>query len=137
MASITQSTRSSAMTWSLKARMPSVLSSVTVRVDDRAVEEHVVDEDHAVGAEPRDDLLVVVDVAGLVGVDEGEVELLALGQGGQRLGGRADLERDAVGDAGPLPVAAGGRGPLLADVAAEQVAVGRAARGRWPATSSR
>ena len=57
--SITASTRSSAATMSLKAWIAMVLSSSASGFDDPAVPEHVVDEHHAVGAQPRQELLVV------------------------------------------------------------------------------
>ena len=47
----------------------------------------------------------------------------------ERLDTGRDAELDAVVDAGFGPVLAGGRGPLLGDVAAEQVPVGREAPG--------
>src|SRR5262249_30444423 len=49
---------------------------VRLRVDDATALERVVDQDHAVRAQPGDDLLVVDGVRGLVGVDERQVELL-------------------------------------------------------------
>ena len=56
-ASITQSTRASATTWSLKARSATVSSEVSVGVDDAARPQHVVDQDQrrpaAAGAPAR------------------------------------------------------------------------------------
>ena len=82
--------------------------------------EDVVHQDHAAGRQARHDLLVVVDVVGLVGVDEGEVHRWLGRQAPQRLQRRGDAQVDAVGHAGSLPVRPGDGGPLLGDVAAQQ-----------------
>src|SRR5439155_3990688 len=61
-------------------------------------------------------------VALLVGVDEGEIDLRRPRQGAKRVEGRRDLQRDALGDAGPREVAPRDGRPLLAHVAAQEVA---------------
>ena len=43
----------------------------------------------------------------------------------ERVGRGREAKLDAVGDAGLLPVAAGDAGPFLADIAADELAVGR------------
>jgi hypothetical protein len=75
--------------------------------------QHIVEDEEATGAQAADQLLVVERVAGLVGVDEREVEDRLGGQrpqGGER---RGDPQVDPFLKAGPLPVAPGDRGPLL------------------------
>ena len=74
--SSTTSTRSSATRASLRAATRGRRRSAGRA---RAVAEHVVEHHQAAGAQPRHDLLDVRRVAGLVGVDEGEVEV-ALGR---------------------------------------------------------
>ena len=71
-----------------------------------------------------DELLPVPGVPGLVGVDERQIQR---GPGGQRAQGvqrRAEAQLDPVGQPRLLPVGAGQRRPLLADVAADELAVG-------------
>jgi hypothetical protein len=98
------------------------------RVEHPTVAQHVVEDDESAGTYPGHDLLEVRRVAGLVGVDEREVQEGLGGQRAQGLDGRRDPQLDAVGDPGPLPVAPRDRRPLLAHVAGEQVpVVGQAA----------
>src|SRR5438552_17401852 len=101
------------------------------RVGDRAAPEDVVEADHASRAEARQELLVVGAVAGLVGVDEDQVDLRRAREGADGLDGGRDAERDAFGEAGAREVAARDRRPLLVQVAAEEPAAGyQAARER-------
>ena len=95
---------------------------VGVGIEHAAVLEHVVEQDQAARARPLERLLEVVGVAGLVGVDEDEVEVLALGQLAKRLGGGAGDDLDTVGDAGRLEVARRRLGVLLGELEAEQAA---------------
>ena len=88
--SSTTATRSSATACLLKARIATTLGSSDF-VDDPAVRERVVHQDGAAGPDPRDDLVPVADVPGLVRVDEGEVESRVRGQGPQ-----------SVSSAGPM-----------------------------------
>ena len=74
--------------------------------------------------DPWHDLAPVTEVAALVGIDERQVEYLLVGQRAQRVDGRAEPQLDPVGQARLLPVLPGHRGPLLADVATEQVSPG-------------
>ena len=83
--------------------------------------QHIVEKDEPVGPQTLEDLFVVVPVVGLVGVDEGHVELRARRQRPQRLQRRAEPQLDLVRHAGLLPVAARDRRPLLVDVAAQQL----------------
>ena len=83
--------------------MATTLSSVCRLVDDPPALEHVVDEDEPAGTHAQEDLLVVAGIAGLVGVDEREVELLLLRQRPQGVDARADAKVDPVGDAGAFP----------------------------------
>ena len=115
-------TRSSATTASLSARIALDALVVVRRVEHTTSLEHVVEEDEPAGTEPQQDLLVVRGVAGLVGVDEGEVELLLGRQRPQGVDARTDPQVDAIGDPGLLPGFARNGGPLLAHVAAEQPA---------------
>ena len=105
--------------------MATVSSSVASGVEDPARPEHVVDEEHAVRSHARHELLVVTVVAGLVGVDEREVDGWFSGKRPQRLDRRCDAKVDAVGHTRLLPVAASDGGPLLAHVAADEPAAGR------------
>ena len=91
--------------------------------------EHVVEQDQAALARALERLLEVDGVSGLVGIDEREVEHLAVGQRRQGLGGGADADFDAIGDAGVLEVARGDLGELLAELAAEQAPGGLEAAG--------
>ena len=77
----------------------------------------------------RDELLEVLDVAGLVGVDEGDVDGLVGRQRAQRLERRGDAQFDAVREAGALPRRPGPRREVLADVAAQQTAAGAQSAG--------
>ena len=120
--SITVSTRSSAASQSLNARIATVFSSVDGGVDDRTAPQHVVDEQHAAGTHPVEDLVGVGAVHRLVGVDEREVDRPLGGQRPQRVDRRRDAQLDPVGDARPRPTRPADRGPLLAHVAAEQPA---------------
>src|SRR6266568_2296552 len=96
--------------------------------EDRPVEERVVHQDDTAAPEPRHDLFPVADVAGLVRVDESEVERGRRRETAQRVQARAQPELDAVGQAGFLPVRACQRRPFLAYVAADELPpVGQAA----------
>src|SRR5438105_3683116 len=108
--------------------LPPVLA---VRVE---AEERVVGGDQAVRRELREDRLVVVDVASLVGVDEGEVERPL--QRGQGLDAGTDPEVDPVRHAGLLGVPARDGGRLLVDVAGDEAPIrwqGAGHRDRRPA----
>ena len=99
-----------------------------VRVGGAVVEhapapDRVVHHDQPAGPEPDQDLLEVPVVVGLVGVDEAHVEVLAFGEGTQRLQGGPEAEVDLALHTRFDPVAAADRRPLLVDVAAEQLAV--------------
>jgi site-specific DNA recombinase len=96
-----------------------------VAVEHSAPGQHVVDEQDTAGPKPRQQLLCVVAVAPLVGIDEGEVDGCGGGKRTQRCRRGPDAQLDPVGDTGKLPVAAPDRRPLLTDVAAEQVASAR------------
>jgi len=86
--------------------------------------QRIVQQDQASWPQPGQHLFVVLGVAGLVGVDEREVELLARWQCAQGFQARTDPQLDPVGDPGFLPRRAGNRGPLLADVTAQQMPAG-------------
>ena len=90
-ASITESTRSSSGIAVVQARHGAAPSS-SGRVEHPAAHQHVVDRQQAARREPRHELLVVVGVARLVGVEVGEVE--------GRLGGQSP---GALSSAGPDP----------------------------------
>ena len=83
----------------------------------------------AAGADELQAGLVIGVVAGLVGVDEREVErfraVARRSSAASVSAAGAEPQFDAVGDAGLLPVAARDRRPFLADVAADEAAVGR------------
>ena len=105
---------------------------VHVRIGDLARPERVVERDRPAAADELQAGLVIRIVVRLVGVDEGEVEGFGsalLQQRRERLGRGREAKLDALGDAGLLPVAAGDAGPFVADVAADELAVGRQ-RGR-------
>ena len=93
-------------------------------VEHPAGPQHVVDGDEGVGGQSGHEFLVVGEVAGLVGVEEGEVDVLFGGQRPEGLEGGGDHEVDAVVDAGHGPVPAGDVGPLGGDVAAQQAPAG-------------
>ncbi len=90
------------------------------RVGDLTRPEHVVEDEEPVWPQPRQQLLVVGEVVGLVRVDEGQVERGRARQGAQRLEGGGEPERDPVGEARALPVALRDRRPLGVHVAAEK-----------------
>ena len=110
---------------------------VCVIADDVAALERVVQQDQASWPQPGQHLFVVLGVAGLVGVDEGEVELLAGRQCAQGVQARADLQLDPVGDPGFLPRRAGDRGPLPAGVTAQQTSARDPGPGPRPEPNSR
>ena len=87
--------------------------------------------------QPRHELLVVVRVAGLVGVQVGEVEGRLRGQRLERVERRPDPHLHPVRQARALDVRARDLGPALVELAAEQGAVRRAARGRSGSRRSR
>ena len=90
------------------------------RVDDPAAPQHVVDQEHAAETDPVDQLLPLVEVAGLVGIDEHQVDVFLVGQPAQRLRRGRDAQLDAITQPRLLPgLDADGR-PGLADVAAQQ-----------------
>src|SRR5438552_13988189 len=108
--------------------LPAVLA---VRVE---AEERVVGGDQAVRRELREDCLVIVDVASLVGVDEGEVERPL--QRGQGFDAGTDPEVDPVRHAGLLGVPARDGGRVLVDVAGDEAPIrwhGAGHRDRRPA----
>ena len=69
-------------------------------------------------------MLVVGGVLLLVGVDEGEVELLRVGQGAQRVERGADPHLDPVRDARALEIRPRDLRPVLVDLTREQPPVG-------------
>ncbi len=75
------------------------------RVEDPPGPEHVVDQQHAAGTRPRDQLGPVGRVPGLVGVDEDEIEVRLRRQLLQAFRRRADPQLDDVVNARPLPAA--------------------------------
>ena len=99
------------------------------RVDDGAAPQRVVGQQEASGAQAGHQLLVVVGVAGLVGVDEGQVDDRVVGQGAEGLDGRGDGQLDAIVEPGAGPGLAGDARPLLAHVAADQPAARHEAPG--------
>src|SRR5271165_4106347 len=103
--------------------------SIVARVDHAAVREGVVDHDQSARAYPRHDLPPVAEVAALVGVDEGQVEERLVGQRHERVHGRPEPQLYPIVQARLLPVLPGYRGPLLADVAAQQRSAGRESAG--------
>ena len=107
---------------SLSPRIAIDVDIATLVIDDPARLQHVVDQHQATPAQPREDLVVVRRIRGLVGVDEREVELLLARQRAQRLDRGPDLELDALGDLGTLPRVAGDGRPLLTHVAAQELA---------------
>jgi len=97
-------------------------------LEDPAMQEGVVHQDHPARPDPRHQFPPVAEVAALVGVDEGQVDPPARRQRAQRVQRRAEPELDTVRQARLLPVGARQRRPLLVDVAAQQrPAVGQAA----------
>jgi hypothetical protein len=88
------------------------------------VRERVVHHDQATAADPRHQLGPVRGVGEFVRVDERDVERLFRGERAERAERRPELELDPVAQPGLLPVLAGDRRPLLADVAGQQVAAG-------------
>ena len=81
-----------------------------------------------VGLPERQRVLVIRVVAGLVGVDEHEIERARARVARERLqrfARRREAQVDAVGYAGFLPVASADVGPFAIDVAAHEAAVGR------------
>ena len=94
-----------------------------VRVDDAAAAKHVVDHRQPPGPQQAQGLLVVVEVADLVGVDEREVERLVGGHRAQRVERRAEAKIDPLGQPRLVEVAARDARPLLADVAGDEQAV--------------
>ena len=108
-------------------------------IGDGAAPQHVVDRDQSACAQELEARLVVGVVAGLVGIDEREIEaagtVLAL-ELGERLLRRPQMELDAIGDARLGPVAARDRRPLVAHVAADETAAGRKSATRWIARCS-
>ncbi len=96
------------------------------RIRDAAAPERVVDADETPWTQQREHALVVAQVSRLVGIDEGEVEGLALPRGQQsiqRLVRGRQSQVDLVVDSRRPPVTPGDRGPLLADVAGDDAAV--------------
>ena len=84
---------------------------------DAAALQRVIQQDQASWPQAGQHLFVVLGVASLVGVDEGEVELLAGRQCAQRIQTRTDAELDPVGDPGFLPwVMTDDLAPSAADV---------------------
>jgi hypothetical protein len=84
-----------------RPRRPRARSATTAAL------ERVVQQDQAARPQPGQHLFVVPGVAGLVGIDEREVELLAGGSDAEGLQARADPQLDPVGDPGFLPRRAG------------------------------
>jgi hypothetical protein len=93
-------------------------------VDDAPAPERVVGGDQAPLGEAGEHGLVVVDVVLLVGVDENEVELAI--EAADRVDRGADVDRDAVGVARLLDVAARDRRVLLFDLARVDAPIRRA-----------
>ena len=62
-------------------------------VEDPPAPQRVVDQDDATGAHAGEDLVVVRGVAGLVGVDERQIDRVVERQVAQRLDGRRDAQR--------------------------------------------
>ena len=92
--------------------------------EDAAAAEHVVEGHQAAGAQELEHQLGVARVAGLVGVDEGQVVgagRAVSDQGREGLLGRGDAQLDPVGQPGHVPGLARDGGPLLAGVAAQEV----------------
>ena len=121
--SIATSTRSSATIRSFSSSTTRSPSSSSSGSDDPAPAKHVVDHRQAAGAKQAERLLVVVQVADLVGVDEGEVEGLVGGHRAQGVERRAEPQVDPLRQPGLLEVAARDARPLLVHVAADQLAV--------------
>src|SRR5258708_39545198 len=94
-------------------------------IGDRSTPQHVVDQYDPARAHELQAALVVGVVAVLVGVDEGEVELARetlRQQPVERLERGRDGELDAALDARLLPIAPRDAGPLLAHIAAPELA---------------
>ena len=117
---MTDSTRSSASTSVVEGDDRGRVVGVCRASSTRPRAQHVVHRDHAAGPHPGHQLVPVGRVAGLVGVDEGQVEVRLGRQRGQRLGGRADAQLDPVGHAGPCPVARG-RSPVYSSEMSQQI----------------
>ena len=81
-------------------------------IGDGAVAHHVVGDDDRPGARESKGEGEVLRIAGLVGVDEDEVERFVpiVDQAPHRIAGRADAEVDLVEQAGAIDVGAGDRG---------------------------
>ncbi len=119
----TLSMRASALTWSLNSLIAAV-GPRRRRVRHPAVEEHVVRGDDPALPHPGHQLLPVRDVAALVRVQVGEVDVRFGGHGTQGVQGGGDPQVDPVRDAGLLPGRTAVRRPLLRDVTGDQRAVG-------------
>src|SRR5687767_3086719 len=97
------------------------VSVLVGEVGDRSAPDDVVDQQQPAAAHQFQAALVVGVVVGLVGIDEGEIELAAKTLGQQPvecLECRGYGELDAALQSGLLPVALADAGPLLADIAA-------------------
>jgi hypothetical protein len=84
------------------------------------------------GAHQVQTAFVVAQIVGLVGVDEGQIDIPPFAVADQRIQcveGRRDAQVDALPDAGLAPVRFRHRGPLGADVTAHDAARGRQRRG--------
>src|SRR5262245_66619434 len=100
------------------------------RIGDPTVPQRIVDRDQPAGADELQALLVIEVVALLVGVDESKIEAAILprrAQPGERLGSRPETQVDALGDARGAPAALRHIRPLLARVAAAELALARPA----------
>ena len=138
--SMLNSTRSSLRSAEFSARSESVSGSLMPGRATLPIPEDVVDDHQSAWPEQFEASLEVEGIVFLVGVDEGEVHGAGRAVGQQRvqgLGRGAYLELDAVGDAGPFPERASDVGPLLAEVAGDDAAARREARGPWPACCTR
>ena len=119
------STRGSSRTCSLNRRRATVLSDWSVSSMTLPSHKHVVDQDQPGDREARHELFEVVDVLGLVGIDERQVDRHVVRKSPQRVERRAYAHLDVVGHAGLGPGRPADVGPLLGSVTADEPSVGR------------
>src|SRR5690625_4360470 len=96
-------------------------------VQDVTAPKNVVDQQEAARPQQGESLLIVGVVAALVGVYDKPVEGAARAFGEeqiQRLASRRKPQLDAFGNPGSFPIISSDGRPLVADVAADQLAIG-------------
>src|SRR5215469_4264148 len=99
-----------------RADGPGVFALV-ILIEYRAPPQDVVEQDQTVLTKPLNDLLIVIAVVSLVGVDKGNVEAVPLRKRAQGFESRSDFESDLVRDSRFFPVASCNGRPFLVHVA--------------------